>query len=174
MGIKNEISRQIHSIPPVWNEHSRILILGSFPSVKSRETEFFYGHPQNRFWRVLAEVFDRPLPITVEEKKIFLLENNIALWDVISSCELLGSSDSSIRNVKPNDITEILAQSNATAIFLNGATAARLYDKYIFPTVNIKGIPLPSTSPANATWSFERLCDAWRIVRLQDQGGRNV
>lgn len=171
MGFKEEVKGQIHCISPVWDEHSRILILGSFPSVKSRETAFFYGHPQNRFWRVLAEIFGEPLPLTVEEKKTFLLKNKIALWDVIASCEIAGSSDSSIRNVMPNDIAEMLRKSEITTVFFNGTTAAKLYDKYIFPSVKLKGIPLPSTSPANATWSFERLCEAWRVIRSQEEKG---
>ena len=121
-----------HPIPPVWNKNSRVLILGSFPSVKSRENGFFYGHRQNRFWKVLAAVFDSPVPETIEEKKQLLLENNIALWDVIASCDITGSADSSIRNVKPNDILPIIMKSKITAVFVNGNTAAKLYDKYLF------------------------------------------
>lgn len=166
----NEMKNQIHTIPPVWNEHSRILILGSFPSVKSRETSFFYGHPQNRFWRLLAELLHEPIPVTVEDKKRLLLENNIALWDVVASCEVMGSSDSSIKNVAPNDVSEMLKKSNIKTVFLNGATAAKLYDKYMFPSSGIKGVPLPSTSPANASWTFERLLEAWRVIMNEYNG----
>lgn len=115
-----EQQHQIHTISPVYNEHSRILILGSFPSVKSREAGFFYGHPQNRFWKVLANVFQAEVPGTIEEKKAFLLEHRIAVWDVIGQCEITGSSDSSIRNVVPNPISKILETTKIEQIFVNG------------------------------------------------------
>ena len=155
-----------HPIPPVWNKNSRVLILGSFPSVKSRENCFFYGHRQNRFWKVLAAVFDLPVPETIEEKKQLLLENNIALWDVIASCDITGSADSSIRNVKPNDILPIIMKSKITAVFVNGNTAAKLYEKYLFPKTKIKATVLPSTSPANARFTLEMLAEKWSVIKL--------
>ncbi len=155
----------IHPIQPVFDENSRILILGSFPSVKSREEMFFYGHPGNRFWRVVAEVFESNLPNTVEEKRAFLLENRIALWDVIASCDILGSSDSSIKNVVPNDISRILVTADVKAIFVNGKTAEKYYNKYIKNMVFREAICLPSTSPANAAWSAERLVSAWNVIK---------
>ena len=155
---------QTHPIPPVFDENSRILILGSFPSVKSREQGFFYGHPQNRFWRTLAGVFQDAQPITVEEKRAFLLTHGIALWDVIASCEITGSSDASIKNVIANDLTHILQASQIERIYTNGATAHRLYCKYQQPQIGREAICLPSTSPANAAWTLERLRTAWSIL----------
>ena len=141
------------------------MILGSFPSVKSREQKFFYGHPQNRFWRVTAAVFQDSVPQTIEEKRAFLLRSHIALWDVIASCEITGSSDSSIRNVVPNDLTPILQGAPIRKIFVNGGTAAKYYEKYQQPILQRAAVRLPSTSPANAAWSLERLVDAWKIIR---------
>lgn len=155
----------IHPINPVYDKDSRVLILGSFPSVKSREEGFFYGHPRNRFWRVTSRVFDEDLPLTVDEKKAFLLKNHIALWDVIGSCEIEGSSDSSIRNVTVNDISQILKTADIKAIYLNGGKAYQLYQKYLFPSVLREGILLPSTSPANAAWNLEKLTNAWKMIR---------
>ncbi len=154
----------IHPILPIYDENSKILILGSFPSVKSRETGFYYGHPQNRFWRVTAAVFGTDLPGTIEEKKNFLLARNIALWDVIASCEIKGSADSTIRNVTPNDLSVILDNAKIRKIFVNGKTAEGYYKKYTELKTGIKAICLPSTSPANAAWSFDRLIDAWRQI----------
>lgn len=153
-----------HGIDPVWNESSKVLILGSFPSVKSRESHFFYGHPQNRFWKVLAALFGEDTPVAVEDKKRFLLSHNIAVWDVIAKCEITGSSDSSIKNVTANDITPILKNSNIGMIFTNGATADRLYNKYIYPETGIKAVRLPSTSPANAAKNLDALVREWRII----------
>lgn len=154
-----------HPIAPIYDESSKILILGSFPSVKSREEAFFYGHPQNRFWRVLAAVFDDEIPMTIEEKRAFLLAHNIALWDVIASCDIIGSSDSSITNVQPNDIAELLAASSIERIFVNGKTALKYYNIYIKNAVSREAICLPSTSPANASWGLERLTEAWKIIK---------
>ena len=154
----------LHPISPVFDKDSRVLILGSFPSVRSREEGFFYGHPQNRFWKVTAQVFGENTPLTVDEKKAFLLRNHIALWDVICSCDIEGSSDSSIRNVKANDISVILDTADIQEIFLNGQKAYKYYQKYIFPSVKREGICLPSTSPANAAWSLGKLSEAWRII----------
>ena len=154
-----------HPIPPVFDENSKILILGSFPSVKSREEMFFYGHPQNRFWRVLASVFDSKLPQTVEEKKIFLLSNRIALWDVLASCDVTGSADSSIKNTVPNHIKIITDTSPIRRIFLNGKTAEKYYNKYLKSYLLIDAVCLPSTSPANAAKSLDTLCKAWSVLK---------
>lgn len=151
----------LHPIPPFYDENSNILILGSFPSVKSREQMFFYGHPQNRFWKVTASVFDSDVPQTVPEKKDFLKKHHVALWDVIGSCDIEGSSDSSIENVVANDISVILKAAKIRGIFVNGKTAEKYYKKYIEPVTGIKAVCLPSSSPANAAWSVERLTLAW-------------
>ena len=154
----------VHPIPPLYGENSKVLILGSFPSVKSREAEFFYGHPQNRFWAVVAAVFGKEKPKTIEEKKKLILENSLALWDVIGSCEIVGSADSTIRNVTANDLSEIINNSKVERIFVNGKTAEKYYNKYTYPKTGIKAVCLPSTSPANAAWSFEKLVEAWKII----------
>ena len=156
----------IHPIPPVFDRSSRILVLGSFPSVKSREANFFYGHPQNRFWKVTAAVFGEAVPVSVEEKKAFLLRNHIAVWDVIHSCDITGSSDASIRNVVPNDLSVILDAADIRTIFVNGKTAARYYRQYTEPWTGRPAVCLPSTSPANAAWGMERLADAWQAIRI--------
>ncbi|MBQ8001980.1 MAG: DNA-deoxyinosine glycosylase [Clostridia bacterium] len=155
----------IHPITPVYDENSKILILGSFPSVKSREDGFFYGHKQNRFWRVISSVFESETPITTEEKKKFLLQNRIAIWDVIASCDIEGSSDASIKNVTANDLTRILNNADIEKIFVNGKTAERYYNKYIKAEICREAICLPSTSPANAAWNVDRLVEAWKIIR---------
>ena len=154
----------IHPIPPVFNSDSRVLILGSFPSVKSREEGFFYGHPQNRFWKVASSVFGEDIPCSIEDKKSFLLRNHLAVWDVIGSCEIEGSSDSSIRNVTVNDISVILDAADIQAIYLNGKKAYQLYQKYLFPAIRRDGICLPSTSPANAMWRADDLAKAWSVI----------
>ena len=154
----------LHNIEPVYDENSRILILGSFPSVKSREAEFFYGNPQNRFWRVTAGVFGCEVPHTTDEKKKFLLEHHIALWDVIGKCEISGSSDSSIKNAVPNDISRILNTAKIQQIFLNGKTAEKFYEKYILPEIGIEAVCLPSTSPANASKKIDTLTADWQII----------
>ena len=154
-----------HPIEPVYDKNSKILILGSFPSVKSREEMFFYGHTQNRFWKVTSAVFGCEVPKTIEQKKSFLLANNIAVWDVIASCDINGSSDSSIKNVIPNDLTKILDNANIEKIFVNGKTAEKYYNKYIKDTIKRDAICLPSTSPANAIWSLERLIEEWKVIK---------
>ena len=154
-----------HPIDPVYDQNSKVLILGSFPSVKSRETQFFYGHPQNRFWRVLAAVFSAEVPTTTEEKRAFLLHHGIALWDVIASCDIIGSSDVSIKNVVANDVSRILKYAQIQAIYVNGKTAEKHYNRYLKPVLRRDAVCLPSTSPANAGWSVERLVDAWRVLR---------
>ena len=155
----------VHPIAPVFDKDSKVLILGSFPSVKSREEGFFYGHPQNRFWKVTSQVFGEELPVTIDEKKAFLIRNHLAVWDVIGSCEIEGSSDSSIRNVTVNDLSVILDTADIRAIFLNGKKAEQYYKKYIFPALKRDAVCLPSTSPANAAWSLDKLTDAWRVIK---------
>lgn len=152
----------VHPIPPEYDKESKILILGSFPSVKSRESGFFYGHPQNRFWKILVEIFQEPPLVTIEEKKKFLHTHHIALWDVIHSCDIEGSSDSSIKNVMVNDILWLLNQTRIEKIITNGKKASSLYQKYFKELIKIKEICLPSTSPANAVWHFEKLVEKWR------------
>ena len=153
-----------HEIPPVYNKNSKILILGSFPSVKSRENHFFYHHPQNRFWKVLAAVVGCDTPDSIEDKKKFLLDNNIAVWDVIASCEIEGSSDSSIKNVVVNDFDLIINNSNVKQIFCNGGKSYDLYRKYCEKNTSLKAIKLPSTSPANARFSLDKLISEWNII----------
>ncbi|MCC8137019.1 MAG: uracil-DNA glycosylase family protein [Clostridiales bacterium] len=190
----SDYKRITHPFGPLFDENSRILILGSFPSVKSREQQFFYGHPQNRFWKVLAGVLEdgsaylnntpetakdvaakrnircpenlreKWVPQTIEEKKAFLHQNHVALWDVIYECDIVGSSDSSIRNVVPTDLRRILENAPIRQIYTNGGTATKLFQKYQKQTLNRDSIGLPSTSPANAAWSLERLTEAWRAA----------
>lgn len=159
-----EYSHVIHTFEPVYNEESRILILGSFPSVKSRENHFYYGHPQNRFWKVLAGVIRENVPQTVEEKRDFLLRNRIAVWDVIASCDIVGSSDSSIKNVVGNDMDMILKHAPIQKICANGEKAYQLFQKYCKKEGQPELVKLPSTSPANAAWNLERLMEAWGEV----------
>lgn len=153
---------EIHNIPPLYNEKSRILILGSFPSVKSREGQFFYHHPQNRYWKVMAAVFGEPVPETITEKKQMILSHHIAMWDVIASCDISGSSDSSIKNVTANDIGRLLEETEIEKIYTNGGTAHKYYQRYVKKKIGRDDIVLPSTSPANAAWSLERLIMAWK------------
>ena len=155
----------IHTIDPVFDEHAKILILGSFPSVKSRESGFFYGHPRNRFWKVTAAVFKDDVPITIEEKKVFLLKHQIAVWDVIRKCKIKGSSDASTEDVEANDLGRILDHADIRMIYANGKTAEKLYLKYMKDIYQRDCIVLPSTSPANAAWDLERLIEAWKIIR---------
>ena len=154
-----------HPFPPLYDKNSKILILGSFPSVKSREQNFFYGHPQNRFWKVVSAVMDTDTPVTIEEKSNFLHENHIAFWVVIASCDISGSSDSSIKNVVANDLTDILKNADIRQIFVNGKTAEKYYNKYIRNTIGREAVCLPSTSPANAGWRVEKLVDAWSVIK---------
>ena len=154
---------QLHTIAPVYDENSRILILGSFPSVKSREAAFFYGHPQNRFWRVLAAVLGEEAPQTAAEKKSLLLRHGVALWDVIASCDIAGSSDASITNVVPNDLSRILDTAPVRRSFCNGGTAYRFYRRYV-EAVWGKAEALPSTSPAHARSSVQALTERWRAA----------
>ncbi len=153
-----------HPIPPLFDERSELLLLGSFPSSASRAGMFFYHHPQNRFWRVLAAVLDEPTPETIEEKSAMLHRNHIALWDSIASCEIEGSSDSSVRSVVPNDLTVILNSAPIRRVFCNGALAWKMYEKHCRPATGLAAVKLPSTSPANAAWSLDRLIEAWRQI----------
>ena len=152
---------QKHPFPPLFDKDSRLLILGSFPSVKSRETMFFYGHPQNRFWKVIASIFDEKVPSSIDEKRELILRNHLALWDVIAECEIKGSSDASIKNAKANDLSVILENAPIQKIIVNGKTAEKAYNKYIEPGTGIKAVVLPATSPANAAWTLDRLVETW-------------
>ena len=158
----------IHTIPPVYDERSKILILGTMPSPKSREARFFYAHPQNRFWRVLAAVFGAPAPVTTPEKTAFALERGIALWDVLKSCRITGASDASIRDAEANDLSEIFDAADIAAVFTTGAAAAHLYDKHCRQRCahyNAAVINLPSTSPANrGRYDLERLVGEYRVI----------
>lgn len=154
----------IHPVAPFFGESSRILILGTFPSPKSREGKFFYHHPQNRFWKVIAALTDCPLPETIAQKKAMMLDNGIAVWDVIQSCRVTGASDSSIRDVVPTNLGPILDHAPIEKIFANGGTAYNLYMKYSYPKTGRSIVKLPSTSPANASWSLERLIEAWSVI----------
>ncbi len=155
-----------HTFEPVWDSDSKILILGTFPSVKSRENCFYYGHPQNRFWKLLAGIYEEAVPETIDEKKALVLRHHLAVWDVISQCDIIGSSDSSIRNVVPSDLKGLLQNSGIHTVIANGAKAYELYEKHQLPVTGIKAQKLPSTSPANAAWSFGRLKEAWGAVLL--------
>ena len=150
-----------HEFEPIFDERSRILILGTLPSVKSREGQFYYHHPQNRFWKVLAKICKTEPPATIAEKKAMLLEHGIAIWDVVQSCDIIGSSDSSIKNVTPADLSVILRQAPVKTIFLNGGKAWDLYQKYCAGMMELPAVKLPSTSPANAAWSLEKLVTVW-------------
>ena len=158
------MQRLTHPFGPLYNDSSKVLILGSFPSVKSREQNFFYGHPQNRFWRVIASVFEQPVPQSIEEKKQLILSCGLALWDSIASCEITGSSDSSIRNAQPNDLSIILNNCNIERIYCNGRKSYELYQKYIRPQTGRAAVCLPSTSPANAQWTLEKLIREWSVI----------
>ncbi len=157
--------RIIHPFEALYNENSKVLILGSFPSVKSREVNFFYGHPRNRFWKVIPALFGEEEPLTIEKKKELILRRNLALWDSIHSCEITGSSDSSVKNVVPNDISKIIGNSKVSKVFCNGALSHKMYMKYIFPDTKIEAVKLPSTSPANAACSLDKLIEEWKIIK---------
>ncbi len=159
--MKKELQTITHTFEPIFNEHSKILILGTFPSVKSREGEFYYHHKQNRFWKLISYLTSELLPETIEDKKKMLLKHQIAIWDVIYQCDIYGSSDSSIKNVIPNDINIILKKCDIEIILANGDKAFQLYNKYCLPNTGKECIKMPSTSPANAAWSLERLIEAW-------------
>ena len=155
-----------HEFEPVYDKNSTILILGSIPSLKSREEGFYYGHPKNRFWQKITKVYDDEIPKSIEEKKAFLYRHHIALWDVIASCKIHKSSDSSIKNVIANDINIILNNSKVTKIFTLGKTATSLYQKYCYPKTKVESIYLPSTSPANCKIKDEELLSQFMITRV--------
>lgn len=165
MGRHTGRMRVQHPIPPFYDERSEVLVLGSFPSPKSREQGFFYGHPQNRMWKVLARVFGEPVPTTVGRRKDFLARHHIAMWDVLASCEIRGASDASIAAETPNDIRPILQAAPIKAIYCAGGKAAQLYAKYVEPVVQRPCLRLPSTSAANASWSLDQLAQAWSVLR---------
>lgn len=161
----SETNNVTHPIPALYNQDSDTLILGSFPSVKSREAMFFYGHPKNRFWKLISALYHSEEPKNINEKKKLILDHHLALWDSIHSCTVTGSSDSSIKDVVPNDLSEILKNSKITRIFCNGTLSYQIYMKYIFPKTNIQAVNLPSTSPANAAFSLEKLEEKWKIIK---------
>ena len=161
----SETKKITHPFPPLFDENSRTLILGSFPSVKSREVRYYYGHPQNRLWKLIAALYEEDVPSSNEEKKNLILSHNLALWDSIKSCTITGSSDSSVKDVVPNDLSVILDNSKVDRIFCNGALPFKIYMKYIYPTTGIEAVKLPSTSPANAAFSLERLIGEWSIIK---------
>ena len=161
---KNTRTFVTHEFPALFDANSEVLLLGSIPSPKSREQGFYYGHPQNRFWKILASVLSEPLPKTINEKKAMLLKHHIALWDVLDSCTIIGASDTSIEDVVPNDIASLLAKTKIKRIFCTGATAHKLYEKYCEKSTGIKAVKLPSTSPANCAVKFEALVEAYKEV----------
>lgn len=153
-----------HSFEPVYDSRSRVLILGTIPSPASRENGFYYSHPRNRFWPVIAALFDEPVPATAEEKRALCLRHRIALWDVLSRCMIDGAADSSIRRPEVNDIASLLAGSSISAVFTTGATASALYRRH-FSSLKVRHIHLPSTSPANARTDLEALIAAYGPIR---------
>ncbi len=159
-----ETERISHAFSPVFSSESRVLVLGTMPSPKSRELGFYYSHPRNRFWPVMAEIFSEEVPKTPEEKRNFCLRNKIALWDVLAECDIAGASDSSIKNAVPNDFSEIFETADIKAVFCTGTTAGKLYKKFIEPKNGIAAKVLPSTSPANAKIGFEELCEEYRKI----------
>ncbi len=155
----------VHPLKPVYDKNSRVLVLGTMPSPKSREYGFYYSHPQNRFWRILAELYQSPLPQTNDEKEALLLQNHIALWDVLKSCQICGADDASIRSPEPNDIAGLLAKTSIRAVATTGTKAATLYRRLCRKSTGIDAIALPSTSPANCRhYTYEKLLDAYRIL----------
>lgn len=149
---------------PVYSADSKILILGSFPSVRSREAGFFYGHPQNRFWPLLARLLEEEVPKDREEKTQLLLRNRIALWDTLDACDIIGSDDASIKNAVPVDISLVLNAAQIREIYCNGTASYKLFMKHLYPLCGIEPKKLPSTSPANAAWNMERLCSEWKVI----------
>ena len=159
-----EYTHVTHNFPPLFAPDSRALILGSIPSPKSREQAFFYGHPQNRFCPILAAVFGEPAPQTIEDKRSLALRHRIAMWDTLAACDIRGASDTSIRNPVANDLPWLIAQTRVRAVFCTGATSYKYYKKLCQPQTGIEAVCLPSTSPANAAWSKERLIQAYSVI----------
>lgn len=153
-----------HGFGPVYDARSRVLILGSFPSVKSREANFYYGHAQNRFWPLMARLLDAPVPQSIDEKRALMLARGVALWDVIEECDISGSADSSIKNAVPTDVPRILAAADIQGVYCNGALTYKLYMKNLLPLCGVAAVKLPSTCPANAAWSLDRLYAEWRQI----------
>lgn len=158
-------TRVTHPFAPVWGANSRALVLGTFPSVQSRQNGFYYGHPQNRFWLVIAQLCQAPVPATIAQKRALLLNNRIALWDVLMQCDITGSADATIRNPMPNDIAALLHKAPIRAVFANGQAAAALYRRHAEPLSGLPAITLPSTSPANAAWTLPKLLKAWQPLK---------
>ena len=161
---KSTYAHEVHPFGPLYNENSKVLILGSIPSPASREVGFYYGHPRNRFWQVLAGVFGTCVPESIKEKKTLVLGHGLALWDAIEECDIVGASDSSVKNAVPTDIASLLEKTQIERILCNGSLSKKVYDKYQLPLTGIEAIQMPSTSPANATWGLERLINEWKIV----------
>lgn len=160
-----ESSIIIHTIAPVYDQNSRVLLLGTMPSPKSREAGFFYGHPQNRMWPVLSRIFGEETPLDTKARRAFLLRHHIAMWDVLSSCTIRGADDSSIRDPVPNDLHPILKAAPIAAIFTTGKKAFTLYNRYIRPVTGLEARCLPSTSPANCRYeTLESLTTAYRAI----------
>lgn len=155
-----------HEFGPLFDKNSRVLVLGTIPSPKSREQGFYYGHPRNRFWKILAQVFGEPKPDSIEEKRALALNHHVALWDVLASCTIRGAEDASIKDAVPNDLDVILSQSDIKAIFTTGVKAAALYHKYCEPKTGISCIRLPSTSPANCAMGDGQLLEEYKKIRL--------
>lgn len=153
-----------HPFLPLYGSESRILILGSLPSLKSREENFYYGNPMNRFWKVIAAIFNKNPPDSIEEKKTLILENHLALWDAIYRCDITGSRDQSIRNAEPTNLFPVIKNSKIEHIFCNGKTAWNYYNTHQRKSLEIEAKCLPSTSPANASWTFEKLLEEWKII----------
>ncbi|MGN0563395.1 MAG: DNA-deoxyinosine glycosylase [Candidatus Heritagella sp.] len=159
-----ESVRVTHAFPPVFRADSRVLVLGTMPSPKSRENGFYYSHPQNRFWPVMAALLDEPLPRTPEEKRALVLNHRIALWDVLQSCEIRGAGDASIRKPVANPIGRLLEQTKICAVFATGQKAAALYTRYCFPRTHLPVHALPSTSPANCRVGMDALLESYRGI----------
>lgn len=166
------MERVIHEFEPVFDHKSRVLVLGTIPSPKSREQGFYYGHPRNRFWKVLAQVLEEPIPVTIDDKKEMLLRRRIAVWDVLAGCDIHGAADASIKNPVPNDLSRILKQARIRAVFATGSKAAALYRKYCEPICQLPCIPLASTSPANCRMSDAELTRQYMQIRDYVEGGR--
>ena len=162
--IKNERTHVMHEFPALYDRESRVLLLGSIPSPKSREMAFYYGHPQNRFWKVMAIVLGESVPETIAQKKAMLKKHHVALWDVLDSCTIVGASDTSIEDPVVNNIKELVEKSKITRIFCTGATAYNLYQKFCAKEVGIDAVKLPSTSPANCAVSLEKLIEAYKVI----------
>ena len=158
------VEHVVHDFQPVFNKESKILMLGTMPSPKSREVGFYYGHPRNRFWKVVSDVCGEEMPQTKGEKIAFALRNRIAVWDVLAGCEIKGAEDASIRNPVANDMDLILKNADIRAIFATGQKAAQLYKKYCQSKTGMDIICLPSTSPANCSVSYEKLFEAYEII----------